>query len=137
MTMRTCPVSIETSGPKAVVGILEGLAPAKNPKRRFARYLAWRISAGYYSKQFGLKFREADRISWFIYRVNGEEDWIFLSAIERWVGEVALAHGRVDDILDAMLILAVCRIVPERVESCNRVRREVVRYIECRFGASR
>lgn len=100
-------------------------------KSRSGRYLAWRMSAGYYIKHFGLRYKEANRISSFIYEVNGEEDRTFLSAMETWVREIALAKGSIGEILDAILIFRVCRIDDKRVEqSCRRIRREVVRYVK-------
>jgi len=100
---------------------------------RYRRYLSWRISAKHYAQSFGLKPKEAHQISLFIYQVLGEEDGRFLSAMEIWAREVALAKGSVAEILDAILILKVCRIDPNRVQSCRSVRAEVVRYVKTRY----
>ncbi|TAK08036.1 MAG: hypothetical protein EPO39_05265 [Candidatus Manganitrophaceae bacterium] len=105
-------------------------------KSRSERYLAWRMSAGSYMKRFGLRYREADRISTFIYQVNGEEDTSFLRAMESWVREVALTKGSIGEILDAITILRVCLIDPERIGSCRRARAEVDRYVRSRYSAS-
>lgn len=102
-------------------------------RSRYLRYLSWRMSAKHYVQSFGLKFREADRISSFIYQVLGEEDVRFLSAMETWAREVALSKGSVAEILDAILVLRVCRIDPRNVRSCRSVRSEVVRYVKSRY----
>ncbi|MFY9269482.1 MAG: hypothetical protein WAO55_07010 [Candidatus Manganitrophaceae bacterium] len=114
---------------------LQELVGTAYKKSRSGRYLAWRMSAGSYMKRFGLSYRDANRISSFIYEVNGEEDLAFLQSIETWVREVALAKGSIGEILDAILILRVCRIDPERVSSCRRVRAEVDRYVRSRYPA--
>ncbi len=107
-------------------------APA--PKRsRGDRYLAWRISAKSYVKRFGLKFREADRISYFIYLVNGEEDRTFLRMMEAWVQEVALPNGTAREAIDAIAILSVCRIDQEKIRTCRTVRREIIRYVRTKY----
>lgn len=115
---------------------LQELVGRTYEKSRSGRYLAWRMSAGSYVKRFGIRYREADRISTFIYQVNGEEDRSFLQAMETWVREVALAKGSIGEILDAILILRVCRIDPERIGSCRRARAEVDRYVRSRYSAS-
>lgn len=114
---------------------LQELAGTTYKKSRSGRYLAWRMSAGSYVKRFGLRYREADRISSFIYEVNGEEDPAFLRSMETWVREVALAKGSIGEILDAITILRVCRIDPEKVSSCRRVRAEIDRYVRSRYSA--
>lgn len=115
---------------------LKGLVGNPFQKSRSERYLAWRMSAGSYMKRFGLRYREADRISTFIYQVNGEEDTSFLRAMESWVREVALTKGSIGEILDAITILRVCLIDPERIGSCRRARAEVDRYVRSRYSAS-
>jgi len=104
------------------------------PKRsRGNRYLTWRISARSFVKKFGLKFSEADRISYFIYLVNGEEDRSFLRVMETWVQEVALPNGTAREVIDAIAILTVCRIDHEKIRTCRTVRREIIRYVESRY----
>ncbi len=102
-------------------------------RSRYSRYLSWRMSARHYAQSFGLKFKAADRISLFIYQVIGEEDLRFLSAMETWVREVALVKGSIDEILEAILVLKVCRIDPGSVRSCRSVRGEVIRYVKSRY----
>ena len=116
-------------------GVLQELVEKTNQKNRSGRYLVWRMSAGSYVKRFGLRYREADRISTFIYEVNGEEDRSFLQSMENWVREVALTKGAIAEILDAIVILKVCRIDPNKVSSCGRVRAEIVRYVKSRYPA--
>jgi hypothetical protein len=114
---------------------LQELVGTTYKKNRSGRYLAWRMSAGFYVKRFGIRYREADRISSFIYQVNGEEDPSFLRSREMWVREVALAKGSIGEILDAITILRVCRIDPERISSCRSVRAEFDRYVRSRYSA--
>jgi len=109
---------------------LDSLAPKKS---RGSRYLTWRISAKSYVKRFGLKFREADRISYFIYLVNGEEDRSFLRMMETWIQEVALPNGTAREVIDAINILSVCRIDYEKIRTCRTVRREIIRYVQSRY----
>lgn len=109
---------------------LDAFTPLRS---RRDRYLTWRISAKSYVKRFGLKFREADRISYFIYLVNGEEDRRFLSMMETWVQEVALPNGTAREVIDAIAILAVCRIDYEKIRTCRTVRREIMRYVRSRY----
>ncbi len=97
------------------------------------RNLSWRISTRSYIQKFGLKFREANRISYFIYMVNGEEDRTFLNAMETWVREVALVTGTAREVIDAISILSVCRIDMEKIRTCRTVRREVTRYVRSKF----
>lgn len=135
--MSVSKIKIEKTGKNSAnrpgFAVLENLVKRQPGKSRSGRYLAWRISAGYYIKHFGLKYREADRISSFIYRVNGEEDRTFLWAMETWVREVALLKGGIGEILDAISILSVCRIDPGNIRTCLRVRREVIRYVRSRY----
>jgi hypothetical protein len=114
---------------------LEQLVGTTYKKSRSGRYLAWRMSAGSYVKRFGIRYREADRISSFIYEVNGEEDPAFLRSMETWVREVALAKGSIGEILDAITIFRVCRIDPDRISSCRSVRAEIDRYVRSRYSA--
>lgn len=111
-------------------GTLQSLSPKRS---RENRNLSWRISTRSYIRKFGLKFREANRISYFIYMVNGEEDRTFLNAMETWVREVALATGTAREVIDAISILSVCRIDPEKIRTCRTVRREIVRYVRSKF----
>jgi len=110
--------------------VLDSLAPKRT---RGSRYLTWRISAKSYVKRFGLKFREADRISYFIYLVNGEDDRGFLRMMETWVQEVALPNGTAQEVIEAINILTVCRIDYEKIRTCRTVRREIMRYVESRY----
>ncbi|TAK08382.1 MAG: hypothetical protein EPO39_04570 [Candidatus Manganitrophaceae bacterium] len=114
---------------------LQELFDTTYKKSRSGRYLAWRMSAGSYMKRFGLSYRDSNRISSFIYEVNGEEDPAFLRSTETWVREVALAKGSIGEILDAILILRVCQIDPERVSSCRSVRAEIDRYVRSHYPA--
>ncbi|MFQ5544314.1 MAG: hypothetical protein ACE5FY_08200 [Nitrospiria bacterium] len=109
---------------------LDSLTPKRS---RRDRYLTWRISARSYVLRFGLKFREADRISYFIYLVNGEEDRSFLRMMETWVREVALPNGTAREVIDAIDILTVCRIDHEKIRTCRTVRREIMRYVRSRY----
>lgn len=135
--MSVSKIEIEKTGKKNAnhpgFAVLENLVKRQPRKSRSCKYLAWRMSAGYYTKHFGLKYREADRISFFIYRVNGEEDRTFLWAMETWVREVALLKGGIGEILDAITILSVCRIDSGNIRTCLRVRREVIRYVRSRY----
>lgn len=92
--------------------------------------LTRRSSANYLAKTYGLALRDAHRISWFIYLVNGEVNSAFVDLMEHWVREVFLLTGSVDSILDAVLVLAVTQINFEDVETCASVRREVIRYVQ-------
>lgn len=114
---------------------LQELVGTTYKKSRSGKYLAWRMSAGSYMKRFGLSYRDSNRISSFIYEVNGEEDPAFLRSTETWVREVALAKGSIGEILDAILILRVCQIDPERVSSCRSVRAEIDRYVRSHYPA--
>ena len=113
--------------------ILASLAPKKS---RGNRFLTWRISAKSYVKRFGLKFSEANRISCFIYLVNGEEDRSFLRVMETWVQEVALPNGTAREVIDAIDILTVCRIDCEKIRTCRTLRREIIRYVRARYKDS-
>ncbi len=113
--------------------ILGSLVPKNS---RGNHFLNWRISAKSYVKRFGLKFREADRISYFIYLVNGEEDRSFLRMMETWVQEVALPNGTAREVIDAIAILTVCRIDHEKIRTCRTVRREIIRYVRDRYKDS-
>lgn len=136
--MSVSKIEIEKTGKRCAnhsgFAVLENLIARKPRRSRSGRYLAWRMSAGYYIKHFGLKYREADRISSFIYEVNGEEDRTFLWAMESWVREVALTKGSISEILDAIVILRVCRIDPSNVRTCPRVRKEIIRHVRSRYA---
>lgn len=96
--------------------------------------LCRRMSAGYYIRKFGLKFKEADSLSSFLYLVIAEEDRRFLLAMECWVREISLTKGSIQAILENLVILKVCRIDSRRAEySCRRVRREIIRYVELKY----
>lgn len=126
--------SSETGTRKGINGFeaLQVLAPKRT--ERGSRQLCWRMSTGYYIRKFGLKFKEADILSSFLYLVLGEEDRRFLGSMETWVREIALAHGSIQSILENLVILKVCRIDSRRAEySCRRVRREIIRYVELKY----
>lgn len=121
-----------------VVNGFQALALLTPKKDKTQDEISRRMSVGYYMGRFGLKFKEADRLTHFLYLFVAEEDRFFLSRIERWVREIALAKGSIQSILDNLTILAVCRIDPNRPERCcRRVRSEVIRYVDRTFQRDR
>ncbi|WDT77871.1 MAG: hypothetical protein MPW16_21860 (plasmid) [Candidatus Manganitrophus sp.] len=121
-----------------LVNGFQALAPLAPNQNRTQENISPRMSVGYYIGRFGLKFKEADRLTHFLYLFMAEEDRFFLSRMERWVREIALAKGSIRSVLDDLMILAVCRIDPNRPERCcRRVRSEIIRYVDRRFRRDR
>lgn len=121
-----------------LVNGFQALAPLAPNQNRTQENISPRMSVGYYIGRFGLKFKEADRLTHFLYLFMAEEDRFFLSRMERWVREIALAKGSIRSVLDDLMILAVCRIDPNRPERCcRRVRSEIIRYVDRRFQRDR
>ncbi|NKE73646.1 hypothetical protein [Candidatus Manganitrophus noduliformans] len=121
-----------------LVNGFQALAPLAPNQNRTQENISPRMSVGYYIGRFGLKFKEADRLTHFLYLFMAEEDRYFLSRVERWVREIALTKGSIRSVLDDLMILAVCRIDPNRPERCcRRVRSEIIRYVDRRFQRDR
>jgi len=95
--------------------------------------LTRRSSSNYLAKTYRLALRDAHRISWFIYLLNGEVNTAFVDMMEHWVREAFLLTGSLDSVLDAISVLSVTRIDFNDVESCASVRREVIGYVQSSY----
>jgi len=128
--MKTIKTNRSTQGTAAIHNLINRFTRAKKKPSPLQG-----SQAHFFVRKYGLRYPEAHRISYFIYLVNGETNQAFLEAMETWVREVALSTGCTQEVLDAIVILAVCRIDFDRAETCASVRREVIRYVQRRFAA--